>query len=142
MRWEFVCAHCKSPAVLSCSFLVCRWSSAGWISLAPRRRKVGNLAVFPLAVPAIAGAVAITAAILLNDSDVYSVNERVESPVVLLVVLVLNYILFLLSDVILRFIGRQGAAILTRVMGIILTALAVEFVLTGLSIGHWATPHR
>jgi len=44
------------------------------------------------------------------------------------------------SDVILRVIGRQGAAILTRVMGIILTALSVEFVLAGLQIGAWAHP--
>src|ERR1044071_3910903 len=44
------------------------------------------------------------------------------------------------TDVILRSIGRQGAAILTRVMGIILTALSVEFVLTGLSISSWARP--
>jgi multiple antibiotic resistance protein len=58
------------------------------------------------------------------------------------IVLALNYLLLLLSDVILRIIGRQGAAILTRVMGIILTALSVEFVLAGLSIGSWATPHR
>jgi len=101
-----------------------------------------DLAVFPLAVPAIAGAGAITAVILLNDNDVYSISERAETAVVLLVVLVLNYVLLLLSDVILRFIGRQGAAILTRVMGIILTALAVEFVLTGLSIGTWAAPHH
>jgi len=63
------------------------------------------------------------------------VYERAETAVVLLVVLVLNYVLLVLSDVILRIIGRQGAALLTRVMGIILTALAVEFVLAGLSIG-------
>jgi multiple antibiotic resistance protein len=44
------------------------------------------------------------------------------------------------TDVILRSIGRQGAAILTRVMGIILTALSVEFVLIGLSISSWARP--
>ena len=60
----------------------------------------------------------------------------------LFVVLVLNYLLLLLSDAILRIIGRQGAAILTRVMGIILTALSVEFVLAGLQIGSWATPHH
>jgi multiple antibiotic resistance protein len=101
-----------------------------------------DLAVFPLAVPAIAGPGAITAVILLTDNDVYSVQERAETGVVLLIVLALNYVLLLLSDVILRIIGRQGAAILTRVMGIILTALSVEFVLTGLSIGNWATPHH
>jgi multiple antibiotic resistance protein len=91
-------------------------------------------------VPAIAGPGAIIAIILLTDNDVYSVSERAETAVVLLVVLVLNYSLLLLSDVILWIIGRQGAAVLTRAMGIILSALAVEFVLTGLSIGSWATP--
>ena len=113
----------------------------GWIEQPGASVEKGrDLAVFPLAVPAIAGAGSITAVILLTDSDVYSVYERAETAVVLLVVLVLNYVLLVLSDVILRIIGRQGAALLTRVMGIILTALAVEFVLAGLSIGSWAKP--
>jgi len=113
----------------------------GWIEQPGASVEKGrDLAVFPLAVPAIAGAGSITAVILLTDSDVYSVRERAETGVVLLVVLVLNYVLLVLSDVILRIIGRQGAALLTRVMGIILTALAVEFVLAGLSIGSWAKP--
>jgi len=93
-------------------------------------------------VPAIARPGATTAVILLTDNDVYSVHERAETAVVLLIVLALSYLLLLLSDVILRIIGRQGAAILTRVLGVILTALSVEFVLAGLSIGSWATPHR
>ena len=115
----------------------------GWIEQTGASVDKGrDLAVFPLAVPAIAGPGAITAVILLTDNDVYSVHERAETAVVLLIVLALNYILLLLSDAILRIIGRQGAAILTRVMGIILTALSVEFVLAGLQIGSWATPHR
>jgi multiple antibiotic resistance protein len=115
----------------------------GWIDQTGTSIDKGrDLAVFPLAVPAIAGPGAITAVILLTDNDVYSVHERVQTAVVLLVVLILNYALLLLSDMILRIIGQQGAAILTRVMGIILTALSVEFVLAGLSIGTWATPHR
>ena len=113
----------------------------GWIDQSGASVEKGrDLAVFPLAVPAIAGPGAITAIILLTDNDVYSVTERAETGVVLLVVLALNYILLLLSDAILRVIGQQGAAVLTRVMGIILTALSVEFVLTGLSIGNWAKP--
>ena len=115
----------------------------GWIDQTGAPVEKGrDLAVFPLAVPAIAGPGAITAIILLTDNDVFSVQERVQTGVVLLVVLALNYILLLLSDAILRIIGQQGAAVLTRVMGIILTALSVEFVLTGLSIGNWATPHH
>ena len=115
----------------------------GWIEQTGASVDKGrDLAVFPLAVPAIAGPGAITAVILLTDNDVYSVHEQAETAVVLVIVLALNYLLLLLSDVILRIIGRPGAAILTRVMGIILTALSVQFVLTGLSIGSWATPHR
>jgi len=99
-----------------------------------------DLAVFPLAVPSIAGPGAIMAVILLTDNDVYSVPEQIQTAVVLLVVLGLTYVLLLVSDAILRVIGRPGAAILTRVMGILLAALSVELVLSALSIGSWANP--
>jgi multiple antibiotic resistance protein len=99
-----------------------------------------DLAVFPLAVPTIAGPGAIMAVILLTDNDVYSVPEQIQTAVVLLAVLGLTYLLLLLSDAILRVIGRPGAAILVRVMGILLAALSVELVLSALSIGPWATP--
>jgi multiple antibiotic resistance protein len=56
-----------------------------------------DLAVFPLAVPAIAGPGAITAVILLTDNGAFSVPERAETAVVLLIVLALNYLLLLLS---------------------------------------------
>ncbi|CAN5579437.1 MarC family protein [soil metagenome] len=99
-----------------------------------------DLAVFPLAVPSIAGPGAMMAVILLTDNDVYTVPEQVQTGVVLVVVLVLNYLLLLLSDLVLRLIGRGGAAILVRVMGVILAALAVEIVLTALAVGSWAPP--
>jgi multiple antibiotic resistance protein len=53
-------------------------------------------------------------------------------------VLLLTFILLLFSDAILRIIGRQGAAILVRVMGIILALLAVEIVLATLGVASWA----
>ncbi|MBA3607528.1 MAG: hypothetical protein H0W43_03300 [Chthoniobacterales bacterium] len=49
----------------------------------------------------------------------------------------LHSIMLLLSDLILRVIGRQGAAVLIRVMGMILASLAVEIVLTALAVGSW-----
>jgi multiple antibiotic resistance protein len=102
-----------------------------------------DLAVFPLAVPSIAGPGAIMAIIVLTDNDVYTVPEQVETGVVLLVVLFLTYLLLLFSDAILRMIGRQGASVLVRVMGLILCSLAVEIVLTALHIGDWSAvaPH-
>ena len=101
-----------------------------------------DLAVFPLAVPSIAGPGAMMAVILLTDNDVYTVPEQVQTGVVLLVVLLITYILLLFSDAILRIIGRQGAAILVRVMGIILCSLAVEIVLTTLGVATWAPVPR
>jgi multiple antibiotic resistance protein len=101
-----------------------------------------DLAVFPLAVPSIAGPGAMMAVILLTDNDVYTVAEQAQTGVVLLVVLLLTYILLLFSDAILRIIGRQGAAILVRVMGIILASLAVEIVLTTLGVANWAPVPR
>jgi multiple antibiotic resistance protein len=109
----------------------------------PERPSRGrDLAVFPLAVPSIAGPGAMMAVILLTDNDVYTVPGQAQTGVVLLVVLLLTYILLLFSDAILRVIGRQGAAILVRVMGIILCSLAVEIVLTTLSVASWAPVPR
>lgn len=82
------------------------------------------------------------AVILLTDNDVYTVAEQAQTGVVLIVVLLLTYVLLLFSDRILRIIGRQGAAILVRVMGIILCSLAVEIVLTTLAVASWAPVPR
>src|SRR5438034_484336 len=94
-----------------------------------------DLAVFPLAVPSIAGPGAMMAVILLTDNDVYTVPQQAETGVVLLVVLLVTYIFLRFSDIILRVIGQQGAAVLVRVMGIILASLAVAIVLTALTVG-------
>lgn len=99
-----------------------------------------DLAVFPLAVPSIAGPGAIMAVIILTDNDVYTVPQQAQTAAVLLVVLALNYLFLRLSDPILKVIGKQGAAVLIRVMGILLASLAVEIVMKALSIGDWAKP--
>jgi len=96
-----------------------------------------DLAVFPLAVPSIAGPGAMMAVIVLTDNDVYTVPEQAETGVVLLLVLLITYIFLRFSDFILRVIGQQGAAVLVRVMGIILASLAVEIVMTALAVGDW-----
>ena len=102
-----------------------------------------DLAVVPLAVPSIAGPGAMMAVIVLTDNDVYTVPQQAETGVVLVVVLLVTYIFLRFSDFILRIIGQQGAAVLVRVMGIILASLAVEIVLTALAVGDWgpAAPH-
>jgi multiple antibiotic resistance protein len=97
-----------------------------------------DIAVFPLAVPSIAGPGTIMAVIVQTDNDVYTVPQQAATAGVLLVVLLMTYVLFLLSEKILDVIGRQGASILVRIMGIILASLSVELVMNALGIGIWA----
>lgn len=98
-----------------------------------------DIAVFPLAVPSIAGPGTIMAVIVLTDNDVYTIPEQAETAVMLLLVLLINYMLLRASEPILKVIGRQGASILVRVMGIILAALSVELVMSALHIQPWAS---
>jgi multiple antibiotic resistance protein len=98
-----------------------------------------DIAIFPLAVPSIAGPGTIMAVIVLTDNDVYTIPQQMETAAVLLFVLLLTYGLFLASEAILRVMGRQGASILVRVMGILLAALSVELVMDALAIPPWAT---
>ena len=101
-----------------------------------------DIAVFPLAVPSIAGPGTIMAVIVQTDNDVYTVPEQAATAGVMILVLFLTYVLFLLSEAILKVIGRQGASILVRVMGILLASLSVELVMNALSIGIWAGPAK
>jgi len=57
---------------------------------------------------------------------------------IMLAVLLVTWALMLLADPILRIIGKNGAAILVKVMGMILAALSVELVLNALGIPGWA----
>lgn len=53
-------------------------------------------------------------------------------------ILAITYVLMILAGPILRIIGRSGAALLERVMGMILIALSVELVMEALGIARWA----
>ena len=96
-----------------------------------------DLAVFPLAIPSIASPGAIMAAIVLTDNDLYTITQQATTAAVLLGILVITCVLMLMSGPILRVIGRNGAAILIRVMGMILAALSVELVMEAFGIEKW-----
>ena len=98
-----------------------------------------DLAVFPLAVPSIASPGAIMAVIVLTDNNLHGIAEQAATAGVLIGVLVITCLLMLASTQILRVIGNNGAAILVRVMGLILAALSVQLVFEALEIGNWIT---
>jgi len=91
-----------------------------------------DLAIFPLAIPSIAGPGAILAAVLLTDNHRYPVTTQLATAGVLIFVLLIVYILLRLSAPIHRVIGNSGAAVLIRIMGMLLAALAMEEFLKGI----------
>jgi len=96
-----------------------------------------DIAVFPLAIPATATPGAILAVILLTDNHMHPIKEQFYTALIMLGVLVITLVLLLLSGKIIRFIGQGGASLLTRIMGLILTALSVEFVMEALGVANW-----
>ncbi|TWX53418.1 MarC family protein [Colwellia hornerae] len=88
-------------------------------------------AIFPLAVPSIASPGAMLAAVLLTKNSVYSLWEQTQTALVMLSVLILVYILMLLAGFINRIIGTSGASVISRVMGLILSSIAITNILAG-----------
>ncbi|WP_373767785.1 MarC family protein [Glaesserella sp.] len=91
-----------------------------------------ELAVYPLAVPSIASPGAMMAVVLLTDNHRYSFSDQVITTGIMLSVLLITYLLFLIANRIQHFIGNAGAAIISRVMGLILSAVAINNILLGL----------
>ncbi len=88
--------------------------------------------VFPLAMPLIAGPGALTTMILLGSRHSGEAATLVGINLVLVLVLALTYGLFRMSRLIERLLGHTGVVVLTRLFGILLAALSVQFVLDGL----------
>lgn len=93
--------------------------------------QIANLAVFPLALPLIAGPGAISATILLSSEDP-SIEWRFMLFGIIAGVILLVWIAFLASQAIDKYLGHTGRMILTRLLGVLLAALSVQFVVDGL----------
>ena len=90
-----------------------------------------DVAVFPLAVPLIAGPGALASILLLMGDAAGSLVQRAVLVAVLGAVFVANFATLVLGTRILARIGLTGINVLTRVFGVVLTALAVQFVIDG-----------
>ncbi len=87
--------------------------------------------VFPLAIPLIAGPGSIASIILLSGQQ--SGGEGLALVVgVMIAVMVVVLAMFLLSGMLERLLGKTGIEVVTRLLGMLLAALAVQFILEGL----------
>ncbi|REJ78192.1 MAG: MarC family protein [Acidobacteria bacterium] len=90
-----------------------------------------DAAIYPLAVPSIAGPGAMLASVLLTKNDQFSIWEQAQTVAVLFAVLAVTYGLMLLAGQVNRLIGASGASVVSRVMGLILASVATSNTLAG-----------
>jgi multiple antibiotic resistance protein len=92
---------------------------------------VRNIAAFPLAIPLLAGPGAITATVLLAGRA--GGNPMLIAVLIVVVVLVAAscFVAFLFAERIGRAIGLTGNIVLSRLLGVLLAALAVQYVVDG-----------
>ena len=95
---------------------------------------VRNIAAFPLAIPLLAGPGAITAMILLAGRAEGDWSKLGALYALAALVMFACYIAFRLAERISMLLGVTGRAVISRLLGIILAALAVQFVIDGVSL--------
>tara|TARA_E500000081_G_scaffold145355_1_gene167149 strand:- start:123 stop:764 length:642 start_codon:yes stop_codon:yes gene_type:complete len=91
-----------------------------------------DIAVFPLATPLIAGPGAIGAAILLMTNAGDNLYQQLAVVSSLGFVLLLTLILMFMAGQVQRLLGVTGMNVVSRIFGLLLTALAVQFVFDGI----------
>ncbi|MCE7797310.1 MarC family protein [Sphingobium sufflavum] len=92
--------------------------------------EVEDVSVFPMAMPMIAGPGSI-ATIMLLMAEAHGGVERTMVLAALAVTLLLMLGALLLAGPLMRLVGPEVEAVVTRVLGVLLAALAVQFVLDG-----------
>lgn len=88
--------------------------------------------VFPLATPLIAGPGAMATMILLAGAPDATATDILGVHLVMLAVLACVFALFLVATPLERLLGRTGTMVVTRLLGMLLAALAIQFILDGL----------
>ena len=96
------------------------------LSLREERAKKYEIAAVPLATPLITGPAVITVILLLvNEFDYLLIL------IASLLNLLITWVVLRQTVLLFKLFGRQGSDIIARIMGLILTALAIEFIKQG-----------
>ena len=93
--------------------------------------EVEDVSVFPMAMPMLAGPGAI-ASIMLLEGEAKGAEGTVILLAALLVVLVLTLLALLAAGPLMKLVGAKVEAVVTRVLGVLLGALAAQYVIDGL----------
>ena len=99
----------------------------------PRERGGEDISVFPLAMPLLSGPGTIATILLLTSQAGNDVRKVGAIGVAIAIVFLVSFISLYLGSRLMRLLGEGGVHIATRVMGIVLAALAVQYVLNGIT---------
>lgn len=91
-----------------------------------------DITVFPLAIPLISGPGALTTVVLLMQEGEKSYQHQAILVGIILLVMIITYIFLRSATIIQKILGVTGSNVITRVFGIILTALATQFIISGI----------
>ncbi len=91
-----------------------------------------DISVFPLATPLLAGPGAISTVVLISGEATSFLHTVILALSIILVMFV-AYLLLLFAPKIMKFLGQTGLNLMTRLMGIVLTAVAIQFIINGIS---------
>lgn len=91
-------------------------------------------AVFPLATPCIAGSGSIMTVMMLTDNLERTAQEQIRTIGILSLCLLFLFLMFLISEIVQRILGRGGIEVITRIFGLIITSLAVTNIITAIKI--------
>ncbi|MEX0964192.1 MAG: MarC family protein [Pseudohongiellaceae bacterium] len=92
-----------------------------------------DIAVFPLATPLIAGPGAMGAVILLMANSEGNIVLQLTVVAALLAIILLTFVMLLLASKIQQLFGVTGMHVVTRIFGVLLSALAVQFIFDGIA---------
>ena len=98
-----------------------------------------DVSIFPMALPILTGPGAITTTILVIKAGGDDPVARLIVIAAILLTFVITYVIFMFSDTINRVVGLTGMMVMTRLMGLFLGAIAVDFVAQGIK-GIFITP--
>lgn len=96
------------------------------IAKLPANATIFERAAYPLAMPCIAGAGAILTVVMLSDNHARIVSEQLRTTLVLASCLFVHLVSFALSGMIMKYLGRVGIQIITRVFGLMICSIAVS----------------
>ncbi|WP_431133992.1 MarC family protein [Psychroserpens mesophilus] len=91
-----------------------------------------HVTIFPVAIPSIASPGAIMAVVLLTDNNVYSIQQQAITTGLVFVVIMITMLVLLGASMVQKRIGEYGITVISKVMGLILAAYAVQSILSGL----------